>query len=261
MTERAAPTTQAASQAPDAGLALHVHSVSFSRGEAKILEDVSFDLPRGRFLAIVGPNGAGKSSLVELVLGLTRPRRGHLTVLGADPGAAPMRVGYVPQLKTFDRSFPATVTEVVASGRRGRWPWRIGREERERVAIALERADVARLAKRSLRRLSGGELQRVFLARALCREPDLVVLDEPATGIDVKAGHDLTATLESYQRERGATIVIVTHDLAAALHHASDVLVLNRSVYGFGDPTEVLRGLCLERAYGHAGHGHGPFIA
>lgn len=246
---------------PHEDLALHVHGVSFSRGDARILEDVGFDLPRGRFLAIVGPNGGGKSTLVEMLLGLMQPRRGHLTVLGGEPGAQPMRIGYVPQLKTFDRSFPATVGELVVSGLRGRWPGAVRRVERERVARALERADVARLAERSLKRLSGGELQRVFLARALCREPDLVVLDEPATGIDVKAGHDLTATLEAYQRDQRATIVIVTHDLAAALHHASDVLVLNRTVFGFGDPGVVLRGPCLERAYGHAGHGHGPFVA
>lgn len=240
--------------------ALHLHHVSVRLGDAEVLHDVTLDLPEGRFLAIIGPNGAGKSTLVKVALGLIVPQRGHAAVFGRDAGYDPTRIGYVPQLKTFDRSFPATALELVVSGLRRSWPARVRRSERERAHEALARVGGERFQGRPLARLSGGELQRAYLARALVRAPDLVVLDEPATGVDLLAEHDLHELLDAYQADRGATIAMVTHDLAAARHHASDVLVLNRIVHGFGPPEEVLTGPCLERAYGHAGHAHGPVL-
>lgn len=243
--------------APAAFPALHVHHVTVRFGGAVVLDDVTLDLPAGRFLAIIGPNGAGKSTLVRVALGLVTPSRGHAAVFGRDAGDDPRRIGYVPQLKTFDRSFPATALELVVSGLRRRWPARIGPAERERACAALARVGADRLTDRPLARLSGGELQRAYLARALVREPDLVVLDEPATGVDFLAEHDLHELLESYQQDRDATVAMVTHDLAAARHHATDVLVLNREVVGYGPPGETLTGPCLKRAYGHVGHAHG----
>ena len=240
--------------------ALHLHHVTVRLGEAEVLRDVTLELPRGRFLAVIGPNGAGKSTLVKVALGLIPPDGGRATVFGRPAGAAAVSVGYVPQLKTFDRSFPATALELVVSGLRRSWPARVRAEERERARGSLARVGGERLLGRPLARLSGGELQRAFLARALVRSPDLVVLDEPATGVDVLAEQDLHELLDGYQADRGATIVMVTHDLAAARHHASDVLVLNRIAYGFGPPEDVLTGPCLERAYGHAGHAHGPVL-
>ena len=157
-------------------------SVRFS--EAPVLEDVSFDLEPGRFLAIVGPNGGGKSTLIKVALGLVTPARGHAALFGDRAGAHPERVGYVPQLKTFDRTFPATALELVTTGLRGSWPARVTRDERDRGLRALERVGAEALADRQLARLSGGELQRAFLARALVRRPVLVLLDEPATGVD-----------------------------------------------------------------------------
>ena len=240
--------------------ALHLHHVTVRFGEAQVLNDVTLDLAEGRFLAIIGPNGAGKSTLVKVALGLVTPQSGHAAIYGRDAGHDPTRIGYVPQLKTFDRSFPATALELVVSGLRRRWPARVRRAEHDRACAALARVGAERLTDRPLARLSGGELQRAYLARALVREPELVVLDEPATGVDFLAEHDLHELLDGYQEDRGATIVMITHDLAAARHHASDVLVLNREVYGFGPPAEVLTGPHLERAYGHAGHEHGPVL-
>lgn len=243
-------------ESPSSAPALHVHNVSVRFGEATVLDGVNFDLERGHFLAIVGPNGAGKSTLVKVVLGLVTPQRGHAAVFGVDAGDAPERIGYVPQLKTFDRSFPATAIELVVSGIRRRWPARVLTAERERAQQALERVGAGKLAGRLLARLSGGELQRAFLARALVREPELVLLDEPATGVDFLAEHDLYDLLEHYQRERGATIAMVTHDLAAARFHASRVVVLNRRLHGFGLPQDVLCDACLQEAFGHVGHSH-----
>ena len=236
--------------------ALHVHRVSVRFGDALVLDGVDFDLDAGHFLAIVGPNGAGKSTLVKVVLDLVKPDRGHAAVFGADAGVAPERIGYVPQLKTFDRTFPATAVELVASGVRRRWPLRVRRAERERAVAALADVGAEHLADRRLARLSGGELQRAYLARALVRRPDLVLLDEPATGVDFLAEHDLYDLLERYQARTGATVAMVTHDLAAARYHASRVLVLNRKLHGFGLPEDVLCEPCLKEAFGHVGHHH-----
>ncbi len=236
--------------------ALAVTNLRVTRGDALVLDDVSFTLPRERFLAVIGPNGAGKSTLVQALLGLVRPDGGEVRVFDRAPRSEPRRIGYVPQLKTFDRSFPATALELVVSGARGRWPARITATERDAACAALERVGATRLRDRPLARLSGGELQRAFLARALVREPDLVILDEPATGVDFLAEHDLNHLLEGYQRDARATVLMVTHDLAAARHHASDVLVLNRTRIGFGPPERALTRACLEQAYGHVGHDH-----
>ncbi len=249
-------TSGAADTLPPSLPALHVHRVTVRFGDALVLDDVDFDLDAGHFLAIVGPNGAGKSTLVKVVLGLVTPQRGHAAVFGHDAGDAPERIGYVPQLKTFDRTFPASAVELVVSGIRRSWPLRVGREERQRAVAALADVGAERLAERPLARLSGGELQRAFLARALVREPDLVLLDEPATGVDFLAEHDLYDLLERYQARRRATVAMVTHDLAAARFHASRVLVLNRRLHGFGLPQDVLCDACLQEAFGHLGHRH-----
>lgn len=236
--------------------ALEFHDVDVVFGEAVVLEKVSFTLDDGCFLAVVGPNGAGKSTLIKVALGLVTPSRGTASLLGRTPGAVPEGIGYVPQLKTFDRTFPATTLELVVSGSRRRWPARITRSEHEMARAALQGVGALHLDRRPLAKLSGGELQRVFLARALVRRPRIVLLDEPATGVDFLAEHDLYELLESFQRQSGATIVMVTHDLAVARFHADRVLVLNRRVHGYGAPDQVLDDEGLRVAFGHVGHGH-----
>jgi len=196
--------------------ALHFHHVSVRFGEADVLHDVSFNLTTGESLAIVGPNGAGKSTLMKVALGLVTPLKGHAALFGEDAGKHPERVGYVPQLKTFDRTFPATVLELVVSGLRRSWPARVRTSERDAARQALSEVGAEKLALRDLPKLSGGELQRAFLARALVRRPALVLLDEPATGVDFLAEHDLYDLLERYQAASGATVAMITHDLAAA---------------------------------------------
>ncbi|MDZ7705489.1 MAG: ABC transporter ATP-binding protein [Trueperaceae bacterium] len=236
--------------------ALHFHHVDVRFGEVDVLQDINFDVEPGEFVAIIGPNGAGKSTLIKVAFGLVTPRRGHAAIFGRDAGDQPERIGYVPQLKTFDRSFPATALELVVSGLRRRWPAWIRTAERERARATLAQVGAEGLAQRPLAKLSGGELQRAFLARALIRRPDIVLLDEPATGVDFLAEHDLYDLLEKYQTETGATIAMITHDLAAARYHASSVVAMNRRVHGFGLPEEVLCESCLREAFGHIGHSH-----
>lgn len=241
--------------------AVEIERYSVRFGEFQALQEVSLQVPEGAFVAIVGPNGAGKSTLLKALLGLERdgPTRvsGRIRVLGHPPREVPPGwVGYVPQVKGFDRSFPALAIEVVVSGLRRHWPFRIGREEREQAAEVLEKVGALHLASRRLGGLSGGELQRVYLARSLIRRPRLLLLDEPATGVDVIGEADLYRHLEAYQAEQGATILMITHDWEAAQHHASAVLVLNRRVVGYGPPEKVLCPECLSQAFGHVGHAH-----
>ncbi|MCL5964708.1 MAG: ABC transporter ATP-binding protein [Deinococcus sp.] len=248
-----------------ADVAVETKDLSVQFGEFVGLESVSLSIPESSFVAIVGPNGAGKSSFLKVLLGLEpgalregRCRQtGLVQVFGRAPKDVPPEwIGYVPQFKTFDRSFPALALEVVVSGLRRAWPFRITPKERGLAIQTLERVGAAHLAERRLGRLSGGELQRVYLARSLVRQPKLLLLDEPATGVDPVGEEDLIHDLEAYQKATGATILIITHDWEAALHHASHVLLLNRQVVSFGPPSDALSAESLRRAFGHMGHEH-----
>jgi len=237
--------------------AIRLEDVSVRYGGYRALEGVSLVVPTGAFVAVIGPNGAGKSTLLQVLLGLVRPSRGRVWLFGRPLDRVPPEwIGYVPQFKTLDRSFPALAIELVVSGVRRRWPGRILAHERESALAALARVRGEGLAEKPLARLSGGELQRVYLARALVRRPRLLLLDEPATGMDVLGEADMYRLLEAYRDETGATILMITHDWEAAYHHATRVLVLNRRVIGFGPPERALTDECLRRAFGHVGHEH-----
>ena len=239
--------------------ALEIQDLSVRFGEFWALEGVSLSVPEGAFVAIVGPNGAGKSTLLKAVLGLI-PFLGEVRAFGLPLAQAdPMWFGYVPQIKTFDRSFPALALELVLTGLRRRWPFRISPAEREEARKVLKRVGAEDLAERPLGRLSGGQLQRVYLARALIRRPRILLLDEPATGVDRVGEADLYHYLEDYQKASGAAVLMITHDWEAA-HHATHVLVLNRKVVGFGPPEKALTEACLRQAFGHVGHAHGLFL-
>ncbi|WP_117237248.1 metal ABC transporter ATP-binding protein [Thermus sediminis] len=239
--------------------ALEIRDLSVRFGEFWALEGISLSVPKGAFVAVVGPNGAGKSTLLKAVLGLV-PFLGEVRVFDQPLSQAdPFWFGYVPQIKTFDRSFPALALELVLTGLRRRWPFRIGPSEREEGLRALGQVGAEDLAFRPLGRLSGGELQRVYLARALIRRPRLLLLDEPATGVDRVGEVDLYHHLDLYQKTSEATVLMITHDWEAA-HHATHVLVMNRKVMGFGPPERALTEACLRQAYGHVGHAHGLFL-
>jgi zinc transport system ATP-binding protein len=226
-------------------------------GDHPVLEGITFEADAGDFVAVVGPNGAGKSTLIRVLLGLLTPETGRAHVFGRAPSAVdPGLVGYVPQVKGLDRSFPARAIDLVLTGVHQRWPFRVRPEERERALDALARVGAEALAERALDGLSGGELQRVYLARSLARRPRLILLDEPATGIDVAGAADLYDLLEDDQAARDTTIVMVTHDWNAAYHHATHVLLIDGTQVGFGPPPEVLTDACLREAFGHTGHAH-----
>lgn len=237
--------------------AIQTQGLGYRQGGNVILEDVGMSLPAGAFLAVVGPNGSGKTSLIKALLGTLRDATGTVRIFDVPPAQVPAAwIGYVPQIKTLDRSFPALAEELVVTGLRSRWPWRLRAADRDMARTALEAVGAAHLAERPVAALSGGELQRIYLARCMVRKPRLVLLDEPATGIDLRAESDMYGILEHYQKDTGATVVMVTHDLAAAHHHADSVLLLNRRVIRFGPPCDALTDEALREAFGHMGHHH-----
>jgi zinc transport system ATP-binding protein len=236
---------------------IEIKNLSFNYGEIKVLEDIALTVPENSFVSIVGPNGAGKTTLMKILLGLVKYAKGDVKIFGNNPDKVdPSLIGYVPQIKTMDRSFPALAIELVSSGITRRWPWLIKGEQRKKALEALSLVNADKLANRTLSELSGGELQRVCLARSIVRNPKLVVLDEPASGIDAIGEADLYNLLEAYQQKSGATILMITHDWHVANHHSDFVLLLNRKQVSFGPPAESLSEQNLRFAFGHIGHIH-----
>jgi len=196
------------------------------------LHGVSLQVREGEFLGIIGPNGAGKTTLLTVVNGLARLVRGHVRVLGVEPcrrGAHRLRtrVGYVAQVKSVDPRLPISVRETVMVGAYGRLGWfrRPGRRHWRQADEALEQVGVAHLAHRPLGQLSGGEFQRVAIARVLAQQPDVFLFDEPTASIDPQAQEDILELIQHIHRQNHATMLYVTHDLAT-LPKACERLVL-----------------------------------
>lgn len=209
-----------------------------------VLTGIDLRIERDDFLGIVGPSGSGKSTLLRVLLGGLRPASGTLR---RAPGT---RVAYVPQVERINWDFPVTVGECVLMSRvRGRVaPW-ASRQEKADVARVLDRLGIGELAGRHIRALSGGQQQRVFLARALLSEPDLLLLDEPTSGVDVRARHEMLHLLGELHG-RGLAVVLTTHDLNGIAAHLPRLVCLNTTVLGAGTPAEVLVPEVLERTYG-----------
>ena len=230
--------------------AVQITDLTLQLGETEALTDINCCIREGQFLAILGPNGAGKSSLLKVILGLFKPSSGRVQIFERSPHEVPHQwIGYVPQVKTFDRSFPAIVLELVVTGLRGTWMRRISASERQTALAALQMVGASHLAERTIGSLSGGELQRIYLARSFARRPKIVLLDEPATGIDQMGESDFYSVLQKYHRDTGSTIIMVTHDLEMASRHAGAAMLLNRRLISYGPTGETLCEECLKKAY------------
>ncbi len=228
--------------------AIAFDDVSVAIGGVRILEAVNARVPRGSATAVIGPNGAGKTTLLLAMLGQVA-YEGRIVI--PDTSRGPARLGYVPQLLEFDRGMPMTVMDLMVMGPQRR-PLFVGRSRRQRAgALALLEAVKAEpLADRRLGALSGGELQRVLLALAIQRDPDILVLDEPAAGVDIAGENLLCELLETLRAARGFTQVMVTHDLSLVTAHATDVICLNRRVMGQGPTASTLTAEVLAATFG-----------
>lgn len=209
-----------------------------------VLVNVDLAVLAGQFTGVVGPSGSGKTTLLHTITGQVHP------VAGTVKRAPALRVAYVPQVETVNWSFPVTVGECVLMARSGGrvlpWP---SRAERAEVSEVLARLDIEGLQRRHIRELSGGQQQRVFIARALLRRPQLLLLDEPTSGVDVRTRHEVLHLLNDLNVD-GLSILLTTHDLNGIAAHLPHLVCLNREVVGAGAPHEVLVTEVLERTYG-----------
>ncbi|MCZ3385574.1 MAG: metal ABC transporter ATP-binding protein, partial [Actinomycetia bacterium] len=213
-------------------------------GGAPVLRDVDHSVVAGDFTGVVGPSGSGKTSLLRLLLGTEKPQHGSVT------RAAGIAVSYVPQLETVNWNFPVTVFECVLMARtEGRqWP-RASRADKADVAAVLGRLGIEEVADRHIRQLSGGQQQRMFIARALLSNPNLLVLDEPTSGVDVSTRHDMLHLLADLH-EDGISIMLTTHDLNGMAAHLPHLVTINGKIIAEGTPHEVITPDVLERTFG-----------
>ena len=237
-------------------------------GAGTVIDDVDFSVDAGEFVGVVGPSGSGKTTVLKALLGILAPGYGSVRLREG------LRIGYMPQVETIDWSFPVTVFDVVALTVRHRRFRRLPRGDADRVRRIIDAIGLDGLHDRHISELSGGQQQRVFLARALAQDPELLVLDEPAGGVDVATRHELLHLLADLPRG-GMAIVLTTHDINGLAAHLPRLVCFNRTVVADGPPHEVLHPYVLERTYGapmdvlqHGGmpvvlehRGHAPHLA
>lgn len=208
--------------------------------EAKaVLRDLDFEVCAGDYLCIVGENGSGKSTLMKTILGLQPPLRG--SIMTGD-GLRKNEIGYLPQQTVVQKDFPASVREIVLSGCQGRCGKRpfYNKEEKQLAAKAMEKMQIGDLSKRCYRELSGGQQQRVLLARALCAARKMLLLDEPVSGLDPKVTAEMYRLIDELNHRDGITILMITHDVLAAVRYASHILHIGDTVF-FGTKAEYLK--------------------
>ena len=227
---------------------VEVRDVTFGYGQEVVLDHVSLAIGARDFLAVIGPNGGGKTTLLKAILGLVRPWSGEVAFnlpSGSDPRG---RLGYVPQFSTFDRDFPLRIADMVLMGRLGRRsvlrPY--SREDRAAAQATLDRLGLASVARSHASEVSGGQLQRALIARALVAEPEILFLDEPTASIDAESRETLRDLLQ--ELNRNIPIVVVTHDVTSLAPIVKRIACINRKLFYHGDPELSLE--VMEEVYG-----------
>ena len=229
---------------------LELSGVNVHYNDRTALKDISFQLESGASLAVVGPNGAGKSTLFKVISGVLEPDSGDIRIYGGGPGRH-ICIAYVPQRAQVDWDFPVSVADVAMMGRVGkigllRWP---RARDWEAVRLALQLVGLDELADRQIGELSGGQQQRMFIARALAQEAELILMDEPFTGLDLISQESIFQILEELGK-RNVTVLVALHDLKLAAEHFDWAMLLNRRLLGFGKPDEIFIPETLLQAYG-----------
>jgi len=213
-------------------MAIKSNNIFFQYEETPILENVSFVIAPGEFVGVFGPNGGGKTTLLKLLLGFLKPQRGSIEILGTSPKNAREKIGYVPQISHLDRQFPITVLEVVMMGCLDKSPWHsYTKDAKEKARAALQEVGMLDFQDYSFGTLSGGQTQRVLIARALVSKPSILLLDEPTASVDASAEESIYKLLE---RLKGTmTIIMVTHDLQVMLQKVDRFVCVHRDVVSY----------------------------
>ncbi len=254
--------------------ALKVENLSVSYSGVKALENVSFSVERGDYVAILGPNGSGKSTLLKAVLGLEKPQTGSITLLGQNRESFDQwgKIGYLPQKTGVTNPlFPATVEEIVGMGLLAgkRFPRLPSAEDRNKTARAMELCGITPLAKKLIGELSGGQQQKTLLARAIVSSPELILLDEPSTALDHESRTAFFTLLDGIARAEGTTVIFITHDMGEAGRHANKLLMLDTGLVFYGTGEEFCESKAMTGVFGEhtqhlvchrhdkeTGHGH-----
>jgi zinc/manganese transport system ATP-binding protein len=217
-----------------------------------VLEGIDLRIRRGQFIGLLGPNGSGKTTLLKIIIGLIKPWHGSIIFDNkSSSGSNKITLGYVPQVESVDWNFPVTVREVVGMGiwnQSGITPWFV-KNAKEQVQDLLESLGIGEYDSRQIRELSGGEQQRVFLARALIRNPDVLVLDEPTSGVDYNSREKILGILNDLNI-KGMTILVTTHDIAGMATRLPWLVCINRNVIAEGKPENTLTETNLLKTYG-----------
>lgn len=238
---------------------IELDTVSFAYGSEQILDDISLSVESGDYLGIIGPNGGGKTTLLKLILGLLNPQHGQVKLWGTPLEAFTdwYKIGYVPQRSgNSDYRLPITVEEVVSFGTIAR------KRDKQNTATpwAMEQVGITSLANRPLTSLSGGQQQKVFIAKALASKPDVLVLDEPTVGVDVQAQDEFYQLLEQLNKKHNLTLIMVSHDIDVVVNEVNKLACINERLVYHGEPKEFMQGDYLTKLYGKTRkfilHGH-----
>lgn len=234
---------------------IEVENVSFAYGHTEVLKNITLTVHQGDYLGIIGPNGSGKTTLLKLMLGLLKPASGKIRLFGSDCNCFKewQRLGYVPQKAiNFDPLFPATVYEVVAMGRYGKRGLlnRLNKEDAMIIEKSLRQVEMFDFKDRLIGDLSSGQEQRVFIARALAGEPEVIFLDEPTVGVDVKTQEQFYALLKRLNQEMGLTLVLISHDIDVVAEEATELACINQTLIYHGAPQAFIKGDYLQKLYG-----------
>lgn len=242
-------------------IVLDVQQVSYRFDSRPVLDHISLRLHQGEMLGLVGPNGSGKTVLLKIILGLLPKQTGDIKWFNQSLGQFNdwSRLGYVSQkANSFNSGFPATVEEVVTMGLTGKLGLfrRPGKKQKELVAEAIETVDLTPYADRNIGQLSGGQQQRVFIARALVSDPEVLILDEPTVGVDAKSEARFYELLETLNKEKKISMILVSHDLGAISTRMDSIACLNQHLHfhGKAEEFERMRSEILLRSYGHDVH-------
>jgi len=234
--------------------ALSVENLCVKINSVHLIENITFTVEEGSIVAIIGPNGAGKTTLIKAILGLIPYEAGSVLLFGQKyrNNDSHIKVGYVPQKLNFDRTTPLTVSELLSFTVPPVFslPFYKTKQKKEHIEKLLETVGVKNLAGRSIGALSGGELQRVMVAKAIVNDPQILFLDEPASGVDIEGQERFYDLIQRLNKEKGITIILISHDLNIVYRFADNVLCMNRKLICTGKPSETLTDEIIKNVYG-----------